>query len=217
MTMLMSPPAPAAPPSLPRATGVPGSSVPPDVTLYQVSVEQYQQMIGHGILTESDPVELLEGLLVRKMTKNPPHVLAGKLAAIALGRVIPSAFHVATQDPFTTTTSAPEPDLCVVRGSPRDYPDRHPSPTDLALIVEVADSSVASDRGIKRRVYARAGVPVYWIVVLPERAVEVYTDPSGPTAEPAYATVRRFADGEAVPVVIDGREIGTVAVTDLLP
>ena len=84
-------------------------------------------------------------------------------------------------------------------------------------MVEVANSSVGRDRGIKRRLYARAGMPVYWIVLVRERAVEVYTDPSGPAAEPAYATTGRFADGEHVPVVIDGREVGTVAVVDLLP
>ena len=179
--------------------------------------ESSPQDVEHGILTDEDPVELLEGLLVLKMTKHPPHVVSGKLTAITLGRLIPTPCHVATQDAFTATTSAPEPDVSVVRGSPRDYSSRHPLPQDLALVVEVADSSVGRDRGMKRRVYARAGVPAYWIVVLPERAVEVYTDPSGPADAPAYATVRRFADGDAVPVVIDGRDVGTVAVADLLP
>jgi hypothetical protein len=60
-------------------------------------------------------------------------------------------------------------------------------------------------------------MPTYWIVLLLERAVEVYADPSGPAAEPGYATVRRYADGDRIPVLIDGREVGTVAVADLLP
>ncbi len=198
--------------------GIPAASVPPDVTLYPLSVEQFDGMVRQGILTEDEPVELLDGLLVLKMTKNPPHVLSGKLTAIELGRLCPATCHVATQGAFTTAASRPEPDVAIVRGSPRDYADRFPTPADMALVVEVADSSVARDRGIKRRVYARAGVPVYWIVVLPERAVEVYTGPSGPTAdEPAYAAVRRFADGDRVPVVVDGVAVGTVAVADLLP
>jgi len=198
--------------------GIPAVAVPAEVTLYAISGEQYDDMVRHGILTEDDAVELLDGLLVQKMTKNPPHVMSGKLTAIALGRLCPDTHHLATQDPFATPASRPEPDVSIVRGSPRDYPDRHPLPSDLALVVEIADTSVARDRGIKRRIYARAGVPVYWIVVLAERAVEVYTDPSsGPAADPGYAGLRRYPDGDRIPVVIDGREVGTVAVADLLP
>jgi Uma2 family endonuclease len=219
MATMRSPPIPQSPPQ----TGARASaSAPlpedaPGVTLYRLSVDQYTEMVRSGIIGPDDRVELLEGLLVEKMTKNPPHVMSGKLTGIALGRVIPPTVHLSIQDPFAAVGSVPEPDVAVVRGSPRDYPSGHPSAADMALVVEVADSSVAIDRGIKRRVYARAGVPVYWILVLPERIVEVYTDPSGPTAEPAYGTVRRFADGESVPVIIDGREVGTVAVADLLP
>ena len=201
----------------PFQSGIPAADVPAEVTLYQVSVEQYNEMVRLGILTGDDQVELLDGLLVQKVTKNPPHVMSGTLAAIALGRLCHNTCHVATQDPFTPATSRPEPDVSIVRGSPRDHPDRHPLPEDMTLVVEVAGSSVGRDRGIKRRIYARAGVPAYWIVVLPERAVDVYTDPSGPTDAPAYATVRRFAAGAAIPVVIDGLEVGTVAVDDLLP
>ena len=221
MTTLLSPAVP--PPHARPAVAQPapgGPSVPPvpsDVTLYALSVEQYHEMIRHGILRSGDQVELLEGLLVQKMTKNPPHVLSAKLTADALRGRVPAGYHVAMENPFTTTASEPEPDVAVVRGSPRDYSDRHPTPVEMALIVEVADSSVGRDRGIKRRLYARAGVPVYWIVVLPERVIEVYADPSGPTDEPTYASPRRFAVGEMISVVIDGREVGAVPVADLLP
>lgn len=214
MTTLLSapPPAPA-----PRPAGTPAGSVPPGITIHHLSVEQYHDMIRLGVLAEGDPVELLEGLLVQKVTKNPPHVLSATLTADALGRLTPAGYYVARENPFTTATSEPEPDVAVVRGTPRDYATRHPGPGEMAIIVEVADSSVARDRGVKRRVYARAGVPVYWNVLVPERAVEVYADPSGPPAERVYPSPRRFADGEWIPVTIDGREVGTVAVADLLP
>ncbi len=85
------------------------------------------------------------------------------------------------------------------------------------MAVEVASSSVARDRGFKRLLYARAGLPIYWIVVLPERVVEVYADPTVGPDVTDYGPPRRFAAGDSVPVVIDGREVGTVAVADLLP
>ena len=126
--------------------------------------------------------------------------------------MVPAGWVVRGPHPVTTPDSEPEPDVAVVRGTHRDYFQRHPTPADSALVVEVANTSLRYDRGIKRRIYARARVPAYWIVVLAERCVEAYTDPSGPAAEPGYAVARRYADGERVPVVIDGREVGTVPI-----
>jgi hypothetical protein len=97
----------------------------PDVPIYRLTVAQYEAMASAGILTEDDSVELLEGWLVRKMTKNRPHIIAAGLARRALERLIPSGWHVAIQDPIATVDSEPEPDLAVVRGEERDYPDRH--------------------------------------------------------------------------------------------
>ena len=192
--------------------------LPPGVIPYRLTVEQYKAIVGQGILNKYDPCELLEGLLVHRMRKTPPHVFATTLLAEAVGQLVPaSEWFVSTHHPIVLPDSVPEPDVSLIRGGPRDYFARHPTVGQVPLIVEVADVSLERDRWIKRRIYARAGVPVYWIVVLPERIVEVYTAPSGPTADPAYAPPRRYADGDRVPVVIDGREIGTVAVADLLP
>jgi len=95
----------------------------------------------------------------------------------------------------------------------RGKEDRHPGPDDIALVVEVADSSLADDRQMATEVYGPAGVPVYWIVNLVHRQVEVYTDP-GPEG---YRSCAVFAEVQSVPVVIDGQPLGRVAVADLLP
>jgi Uma2 family endonuclease len=189
----------------------------PSDQLYRLSVEQYHEMIQKGILSTDDRVELLEGWLIRKMSKNPPHRIATKLLTRALEAVVPAGWYVDAQEPITTDTSEPEPDVAVIRGDTRDYPDRHPGPEHLALLVEIADSSLARDRGIKRRVYARANVPVYWIVDLVERRVVVYTGPSGPAAQPAYRDSKPYAVSESVPVVVDGREVSRILVRDILP
>jgi Uma2 family endonuclease len=74
-----------------------------------------------------------------------------------------------------------------------------------------------TDFGHTRRIYARAGIAVYWIVNLADRRIEVYTTPSGPGAAPDYAERRDYGAEEAVPVVVDGREVGRIAVGDVLP
>jgi Uma2 family endonuclease len=174
-------------------------------------------MAEHGILGEDDPVELLEGWLVQKMTKHRPHVLTTLLVRRALDRLLPKGWYADSQEPVTTTESEPEPDACVVRGEPRDYQDRHPDPHEVALIVEVADTSLTTDQGDKKRVYARAGIPVYWIANLVERRFEVYTDPTGPADVPDYRQRQDYEPGDEIPVVVAGEEVGRLAVADLLP
>jgi len=123
-------------------------------------------MIRAGILTPDDPVEMLAGWLVYKMPKNPPHRIATKLALQALEAVVPAGCYVDSQEPITLDDSEPEPDVMVVRGDTRQYRERHPGVDDVVLIVEIADTTIERDRGVKKAVYARAGIPVYWIVNL---------------------------------------------------
>ena len=89
--------------------------------------------------------------------------------------------------------------------------------TDIGLVVEVADTSLLRDQRDKTRIYARGAFPIYWIINLVDRRVEVYTQPSGPTAVPAYGTFQTFQPGDSVPLVLDGAAVGTVPVNDLLP
>jgi Uma2 family endonuclease len=89
------------------------------------------------------------------------------------------------QNVLLTQDSAPEPDIAIVRGVPRDYMNRHQAAGDVALIIEVADSSLDRDR-LKARIYARAGVPVFWIVNLIENQIEVYSEVIGSGRSSAY-------------------------------
>jgi Uma2 family endonuclease len=184
--------------------------------LFRFSVEQYHAMIRAGILTPDDSVELLEGLLVVKMPKNPAHVLVKRLLRRALEAVVGRNFFVDQEDPVTVKDSEPEPDVCVFRGEPRDYQDRHPGPGDTVLVAEVADTSLRRDRGRKKRIYAKASMPVYWIVNLVDQRIEVYTDPTGPAKEPDYRKHHDYGPNDAVPVVIDGKEVVRLKVSDLL-
>jgi Uma2 family endonuclease len=185
----------------------------PDEAIFRLEVTQYHAMVQAGILTEDDPVELLEGWLVAKMPKNPAHRIATHQVLQVLVRVLPENWYADSQEPITTEDSEPEPDVMVVRGHTRDYADRHPGPTDVALVVEVADTTLRRDRTLKQRLYARAGIPEYWIVNLVDRCVEVYTNP----AAAGYQHQQSCGPDEAVPVVLDGHEAGRVPVPSLLP
>ena len=193
---------------------------PPDLTwdaLKRFTVDEYHAMIQAGVFAEDENFELLEGLIVRKMTKHPPHWISCGLLRDALIALNIPGFFVHSQDPVTTKDSEPEPDLALIRGNRRDYLKKNPDPKQAPLVIEVADSSVSRDRRWKKRIYARAGVPVYWIVNLVDRQVEIYTQPSGPVKQPDYAPAQVVLADGAVSVVIDGREVGQLAVKNFLP
>ena len=116
----------------------------------------------------------------------------------ALATRLSQLWYVRIQAPITLSDGEPEPDLALVRGDRRDYLQHHPGPGDVVLVVEVADTSLARDRGIKKQTYAHAGIPAYWIVNLLERQIEVYTEPSGAAATPDYAQRRDDGITEAI-------------------
>jgi Uma2 family endonuclease len=150
---------------------------PPANRLARFSVEQYHRMIASGAFTEDDRVELLAGWVVEKMAKNPTHsIVTGKLQH-AIEAQLAASWHVRNQEPITLSDSEPEPDLAVVRGTHDDYAQSHPGPTDIAFVIEVADSTLRDDRW-KQAIYARAGIAVSLIINLPDQNVELHTNPS---------------------------------------
>jgi Uma2 family endonuclease len=175
--------------------------------LMPITVNQFQQMIHNGILRDGDPIELIDGLLVRKdrsargenlMGHNPRHALLIKrLQRLLVTPCETAGLHVQVQLPVKLNDiNAPEPDIAVVRGTEEDYADRHPGPADLALVIEVADSSVSTDRSTKQRLYATSGVAQYWLINLPESQVEVYEQPDSTSGK--YAQQTLFKPGQTL-------------------
>jgi Uma2 family endonuclease len=99
-----------------------------------------------------------------------------------------SGWRAQTQLPITLADSEPEPDGALVRGDRRTFDHRKPVPDDFGVVIEVADTSLRFDRLVKLEDYARAGIPVYWIVNLVDGQVEVYADPEPAATPPAYRT-----------------------------
>jgi len=142
------------------------------------TVDEVGQMVEQGILGEDERVELLDGDLLVVSPQGPPH--SARLAALAhtLTRVYGDVAHPRTQMPLDARPyNLPEPDLAVVKGQPLDYLNRHPVGADTLLVIEVANISQAVDRR-KIGIYAAAGVPVYWLIDLVARQIEVFTAPT---------------------------------------
>ncbi|MBE9119446.1 Uma2 family endonuclease [Tychonema sp. LEGE 07199] len=192
------------------------AAIPNDLIL-RLSIEQYHAIIQAGILTDDDSVELLEGWLVFKRPKNPLHRVTTRLVRTALENILPPGWYVDSQEPIALSNSEPEPDIVVVRGNTRQYLDRHPGAEDIALIVEVSDTTLQRDRTVKKRIYARAGIAIYWIVNLVEGLVEVYSQPLVEVEQPDYSQRLDFGRSAVIPIIIEGIEIGAIAVNSLLP
>jgi Uma2 family endonuclease len=190
--------------------------LPSDI-LGRLSLEQFHRMVRQGILTENSPVELWEGVLVQKMPKSRAHCLATELVFRALASRAPGGWHVEGQESVTLLGSETEPDAMFVRGTERDYVDRHPGAGDLGLVVEVSDSTLAYDRGFKKDLYATARVPAYWIVNLADHRVEAFSDAGATPAAPGYGRPDTFHESEEIPLILAGSKVGLVPVRELPP
>ncbi len=177
---------------------------------------EYDRLIETGFFQAGDKVELLGGQLMVAEPQGSRHAAAVSLVADALRAAFGSGWYVMAQLPVALDDeSEPEPDVAVVPGTARDYWNAHPSRP--VLVVEVADSSVGLDREHKASLYARAGVPDYWILNIGESILEVYRRPV-PSPETlhgwAYAEVQRLGRGGIVfPVAVPAAPI---VVADLL-
>jgi Uma2 family endonuclease len=201
----------AAPtPAVPEQAHPVSEKIDATETLYRLTVREYERI---GGMLDDDRVELIDGYLVKKMVKNPPHVIACRRVDTEIMRIAAVGWHTRAGDPIRISgRTEPEPDVVLVRGILNDYAARHPGPSDIALVVEVADTTLAKDRR-RTRTYGPAGIPIYWIVNLINRQVEVYSGPSSS----GYSSRIDFLGGQNVPVVIGGVQVGTIAVDAILP
>jgi Uma2 family endonuclease len=157
------------------------------VSVVPLTVDQYVLMIEKGILAEDTSVELLRGVLVRKdrsvigedpMGHSPLHVMIVSLLTTLAARINSDRRYLQIQLPVVCAPdSAPEPDAAIVRGTPRDYPDRLPAAADVSCVIEASHSSLERDREDKLPLYAAAAVPQYVIINLQNATLEVYSDP----------------------------------------
>jgi Uma2 family endonuclease len=145
----------------------------------RLSVAEYHRLGQVGILGADDRVELLEGQLVKMSPIGPRHALAVDALAEILITAVAGKAGVRVQNPVTLDDgSEPQPDIAVVARPWQGYPGAHPGPADILLLIEVADSSLETDKGAKVALYAKAGIRAFWIIDLTINTVHVYRTPS---------------------------------------
>ena len=185
---------------------------------YPITVAMFDKMIAAGVFPPNNRIILWNGRLLEKMTKNPPHVYAQNEIVEALRTLTPPGWFVEQDQPVTLgDKNVPEPDLKIVRGNRKDFKGRRPQASDVSLVVEVSNSSLPLDTRSTLKNYAGAKIPTYWVVNIPDGRIEVYTDPTGPDRSPAYRVRRDYGIDDEIPVILDGREVGKIAVKDVLP
>jgi hypothetical protein len=148
--------------------------------LHRFTVEEYESMAKHGIISDRPRLELLAGEIVEMSPIGPPHgACVDRLTRLfVLGLVDRAIVH--TQGEIRLMPdSMPQPDLALFAPEERFYEKRHARVDEILLVIEVADSSLAIDRRVKLPIYASHGIPEYWIVDLRHRKLERYRDPAG--------------------------------------
>lgn len=142
------------------------------------TVDDYHRMIEAEILTNSDRVELLEGQIIQLSPQQPPHAATTQRASDYLRTLLAGKATIRVQLPITLPpNSEPEPDVAVVRIDNNEYQESHPTPADIFLVVEVADTTLYTDRAQKELAYAKAGIIDYLVLNVSKRQVYVFRDP----------------------------------------
>ena len=161
------------------------------LTRRRFTVDEYYAMAAAGILSQDDRVELLDGEIIQMPPSGPEHAdSVDRLFELLLHRFGDLA-RVRAQNPIHLDQfSNPEPDFALVRRRPEGYTAGHPTPADVFLVIEVADTSLALDRRLKMPLYARAGLPEAWVLDLQHALVHVYREP-GPAGYQLVTTARR--------------------------
>jgi Uma2 family endonuclease len=164
-------------------------------TLYKWSVEDYHQIIESGIL-ERKSVELLEGEIIAVSPEKPIHSSRIDTVANYLRDVLQKKAKVREAHPITLDNSEPEPDIALVRFDNNNYSDRHPDPQDIYWLVEVSNQTLTKDLEEKSVIYARNGIPEYWVIDLVNNKLWILTQPQAN----GYLNQREITTGNIQPL-----------------
>lgn len=191
------------------------SSVPFDLT-----IDQFSRMVEEGIIPEDRRVYLLEGRLYEKMAKSKAHGSVGAAITMAFVPRMPDGWSFWPESTVVLDpTNAPLPDFAVIRTGDligRTHPDRYPEAADVGLLIEIAVTSLREDLTTSLELYARSGIPAYWLVDVLGKRILAHSDPRVVDDRGAYVRVETYLPGQELPLVLDGLEIARVPFDDLL-
>ena len=174
---------------------------------------ELEQMVKAGILTEDDRVELIEGEIIKMSPIGKSHAACVDRLTRFFNKAADDSIIVRVQGPIRIDDLLElQPDLALLKARPDYYEDSLPTPGDILMVIEVADTTATSDRRVKMPLYARAGVPRAWLVNLPKRGVEVYGEPQAG----AYASVQRLGRKDEIALAVPGIGASSLRVEQFL-
>lgn len=178
------------------------------ITLYKWTLDRYHDAIDAGLF-DDQPVELLQGDIVVMVPEREPHACYSSDAADYLRRLVGERASVRETKPVTLpNNSEPVPDIAIVQPPLRRYLDHHPYPADIFLLIEYSNTTLATDLGKKKQIYAEAGIQEYWVSDLKNSQLQVFRD----LVEGCYQTEQTLIEGTISPlsfqdVVVDVRRL----------
>lgn len=176
-----------------------------------INVQEYHRMADVGILGAEERVELIEGQIWQMAAKGAGHSAAVTRCDRMLRKVLGDRVLVRLQDPIQLDKySEPEPDIAVVASDPLDYENNHPTPEQVYLLIEVADTTIKRDLELKSLLYAKAGIIEYWVLEVINRQINIFRDPS----PNGYLSKSVVADGDSISLLAFGDY--EIVVSDLI-
>jgi len=168
------------------------------VTPKRFRVEDFRKMTEVGILPEESGWEVIDGFLIDKMSIGSRHASTVKRLNKIFTNLVGNATIISVQDPIQIDDyNEPEPDIAILEPREDFYEKNHPLPQDVLLLIEVSDSTIEYDRGVKKTLYAEAGITEYWLVSLQANTIEVYSQPKNGN----YRLARILESGETIEAV----------------
>lgn len=182
---------------------------------FRLTIKEFQQAADLNWFADQR-VELIEGEVYQKIPMNPPHATALSIAEEILRTIFFSAFYIRSQVPLPIPDGTDVfPDVAITLGSWRDYTRRHPYPSEIALVVEISDTTLHMDRGKKVQLYAEAGIQEYWVEDLNARTLIVHRDPAELPKGFGYRNITTYTVTDSVTPLAAPQAV--VLVADLLP
>src|SRR5262245_43228938 len=187
---------------------------------YDLTIDLVSRMVEAGLIPQDRRVFLREGRLYEKMARTQAHGSVGAAITRAVDRRLPDDWSLWPESTVVLDpTNAPLPDFAVVRSGNllgRAAPERYPEAGDVGLLIEVAVTSLRDDLTTALEQYARAGIPVYWVVDVPGRRIRVHTEPRVVDGQGEYARVETDRPGQSLPLVLDGQEVALIPFGEIL-
>ncbi len=186
---------------------------------FELTVEIYARMVESGLIPRDRRVYLRDGRLYEKMAKTRAHGYVGAAVVRAIQPNLPQGWSLWPESTVEfDRANAPLPDFTIVRGgNPLDFgsPDRYPGPADVAVVIEVAVSSLQEDLTTALELYARFGISVNWVLDVTGGRVLVHSEPRVTGGRGEYARLETFRAGQSIPLVLDGQEAARVPFEEL--